>query len=242
MQQLENRYATTRDPQIQPDVVCYDALLNAYGWASSTMGRGKKSYQIYQRMMEAYRSGSNPKARPDIITCNSVLNALAYEELDSKEERVEAMRIVVETYEAFQREAPRLGWPNHVTYATVLRAVVTHMEPGDERRAALAESTFWQCCTAGHVSVAVVTQLHRALAPRAWGRLKALLGDALVSEEGAKFGFKWQKLPARWTRYAPPPRQRRHSRPSLKSQSPEVTKAAVVSAQKVQSPGRRTRR
>ena len=40
------------DPSFLPDVVCYDALINAFGW-STVPGRSRKCYEIFQSMLEA---------------------------------------------------------------------------------------------------------------------------------------------------------------------------------------------
>jgi len=211
------------ETDVQPDVICYDALINAFGW-SSVPGRAKRCYEIYKKMLNGYESGTNVHAKPDIITCNSVLNACAYEEIDDDDEKEEIMRIVVDTLEAFQSAAPKFGWPNHMTFAHVLLAISKHMSEDDVKRADLAEATFWQCCDSGHVSVLVITQLHRALS---WNRFSRLLGEALFSEENEKLGFNLRKLPREWTRFAPKPKQRQGSRPSRRRPKMEVTKSLL---------------
>jgi len=222
VQRLESRYETG-ESDVQPDVVCYDSLINAFGW-STVSGRSRKCYEIFQNMLHDYTSGKNQQAKPDIITCNSVLNACAYEDVEDEEEKEEIMKMVVDTLETFQSNAPMYGWPNHMTYAHVLLAISKHVPVTDVKRTALAETTFWQCCENGHVSVMVVNQLHRVLP---WDRFAALMGPALFSKQGEKLGFNLRKLPQRWTRFAPKPKQRIESRPSRKYPSVEITKSAV---------------
>jgi hypothetical protein len=207
----------------QPDVVCYDALINAFGW-SSEKGKGRKAYEIFQKMLDLFKSGSNLSCKPDMITCNSVLNAAAYEEANNEAERTELMDIVVNTFESFQSAAPKFGWPNHITYATLLMAIAKHTDDSDKRYD-LAETTFWQCAESGNVSVLVINQLHKTLP---WERFANLMGPALFSDEGEKLSFAWRDLSRKWTRFAPKPKQRIATRPSQKHPSIHVTKSTIA--------------
>lgn len=210
MERIETRYASG-DKDVQPDCVCYDALINAFGW-SDVKGKSVKCYEIYQTMMELYKSRTNVLARPDIITCNSVLNACAFDHADSDDERASILNIVARTLEEFQSSAPKFGWPNHLSYAFALNAIEKHvLDP--QKRADMAEAIFWHCCRSGHVSVLVVTRLHRTLS---WKRFAELLGDALSSSAEEKLHFNYRRLPKEWTRFAPQSNERRDSRPSKK--------------------------
>lgn len=202
------------DRDVQPDCVCYDSLINAFGW-SDRKGKSLKCYSIYQKMLDLYQSRRNVFAKPDIITCNSVLNACAYEAVDTEQERAAIMDVVVKTLEDFQSRAPKFGWPNHVTYANTLQAIDKHVAD-PQKRAELAEVTFWQCCKHGHVSVPVVTSLYRACLPLSWQRFANLMSDAIQSGENEPLHFNWRRLPREWTRFAPQPKDRRDSRPSQK--------------------------
>jgi hypothetical protein len=198
----------------QPDCVCYDALINAIGW-SNRKGRSFKCYSIYQKMLKLYHSRQNVLARPDIITCNSVLNACAFDDASTDEDRGKIMQIVVKIVEDFQSNAPKFGWPNHITYSNTLLAIQKHVvDP--QKRIEMAETTFWQCCHKGLVSVPVVTNLHQALP---WERFADVMGDALLSSENEALHFNWKSLPTGWTRYSPQPKERRVSRPSPKQPS-----------------------
>lgn len=154
----ENKFSNSN---LRPDVVLYNALLNAYGW-SSMKGKAEKCFQLFKTMLSLYESGENLDLKPDIITCNSVLNACAFEIAESKDERAAVMDIVVRTFEVFQSSAPSFGWPNHITYGYVLLAITKHM-PTSAKRLEAAEVTFWQACRSGHLGALVVTQLRLAL-------------------------------------------------------------------------------
>lgn len=202
------------ESDILPDVVCYDALINAYGW-SKEKRRSLKCYEIYQKMLDLYTSGTNIHVKPDIITCNSVLNACAYETARSDADKAAILNVVVHTLEDFQSRAPEFGWPNHITYANVLLAIGRHTSSDDGKRIDLAEATFWQCCQSGHVSVLVINNLYSVIP---WDRFSSLLGNALLSQEHESLHFNWKMLPKEWTRFSPRPKERRNS-PSSKRPS-----------------------
>lgn len=132
--------AGRREPK--PDVVSYNALINAYGWSNEKV-KAVKCFEILERMIEEYTSNKNSSVQPDIITCNSVLNACAFSKAESESEKAKLMDIVIQTFEIFQSAAPTYGYPDHSTYAQVLSAISKHMPKGD-RRSGMAESTFWQ--------------------------------------------------------------------------------------------------
>jgi hypothetical protein len=208
---LERRF-DAGDGNVQADTLLYNSLLNAFGW-SSVKGKSKKCYSIFQRMLEHSKGNQNTMVKPDIITANSVLNAAAFEEVDSDPERDEIMTIVVRTLEHFQRHAPKYGWPNHVTYCNTLQAIERHVvDP--KKRADLAETTFWQCCQNGQVSVRVIVNLQRSLTP--WKRFAEILEDALSSKEHEPLHFNFNRLPEEWRRFQPKSKDKKYSRPSQK--------------------------
>jgi hypothetical protein len=127
---------------VKPDVVSYNAVINAYGW-SKEKGKSIKCFEILKKMVNLHESGKTIDAKPDIITCNSVLNACAFETARTDSERAEIMDIIVQTLEIFQMAAPKYGYPDHSTYSQVLLGISKHM-PMNDRRLEMAETTFWQ--------------------------------------------------------------------------------------------------
>lgn len=199
-----------REPK--PDVVSFNALINAYGW-SNEKEKATKCFAILKQMIGLVQSRKNPAAKPDIITCNSVLNACAFSAASSKSERAKLLDIAVQTYEIFQGAAPSYGHPDHGTYAQVLLAICKNMEP-DDRRYSMAKTTFWQCCENGHLNAVVVSNLHLALD---WSNFADAMGPALQSTEGEKLRYDLGRLPQKWTRNSPPPYAKKYgSRPSRK--------------------------
>ena len=210
------------DANVQPDVVCYNAVINAFGW-SDQEDKEHHARAILDQMLKSYKNGI-VDAKPDVITCNSILNACAFA---FGTDRVKTMQVAIDTLETFQSAAPEFGWPNHISYANMLTAISRQM-PQSEKRCDLAEVTFWQCCEAGHVSILVVHGLRGAVTP---SRLKKILGPALISNSESSFKFEMREMPAKWKQFAPRKtnsiNQRKVTRPSAKRDEPEITKQHI---------------
>ena len=210
------------DANVQPDVVCYNAVINAFGW-SDLQDKEHQAYAILDQMLTSYKNGI-VDAKPDVITCNSILNACAFA---TGSDRVKTMQVAIDTLEKFQSAAPEFGWPNHISYANMLMAISRQM-PQSEKRCDLAEVTFWQCCEAGHVSILVVHSLRGAVTP---SRLKKILGPALIANSESSFRFELREMPAKWKQFAPRKsntiNQRKVTRPSAKRDEPAITKQHI---------------
>lgn len=221
VRRLEEAYLSGQPDAIQPDVVCYDALLNAYGWARDYPRKTQKCHEILQHMVELYQSGRNVDAKPDISSCNAVLNAAAHAEPTNDAERDKLMQIAVRTVDFFASAGQEYGKTNHVTYLNLLLAMDRHMPVGPGR-IELATTTFWQCCQTGNLAVPVVMALHPVLP---WQVFADLLGSALLSgPREQKVRFDLSRLPKEWSREAPRQSERRFSRPSRKSSNFNATK------------------
>lgn len=213
---------------VLPDVVCYNAVINAYGW-SDFKGKSSKCFALLQRMVELSQSGKNISAKPDVITCNSILNACIYDPVDTESEKEEIMDRVVETLEVFQKEVPKYGFPDHASFSQVLLAMAELM-PAGEKRFEMAEATFWQCCKAGHVSVLVISALEKALP---YDRFAAVMGSALKSKEGETTAYDMSSFPRSWTRYAPKKKSANKSQASrMRDRGFQVTKSTLTGKRK----------
>lgn len=214
-----------RSDAIQLDVVCYDALLNAYGWSKDYPRKTQKCFEIFQHMVELYKSGQNREAKPDIITCNAILNSAAYADAANEMERDEIMEIAVRTADFFSSANGEYGRTNHMTFLNLLLAMARHMPRGPVRNE-LATTTFWQCCRTGNLSVPVVMALHSVLP---WEDFSNLLDTALLSGPNErKLRFDLDRLPKEWSREAPRQSERRFSRPSRKSSNFHATKSVSL--------------
>lgn len=219
LDRLESLYESG-ELDVQPDTVCYNAVINAWGWSDEER-KSQRAYKLYQRMMDAYESGRNSNVKPDIITCNSILNACAFERADSDADRAATVEVAIKSLEAFQGPAPKYGWPNHITFSNMLLTIGRQM-PMNERRLDLAEATFWQCCKAGHVSALVISHLRNALDAQ---RLKSILGSALFVNRDDKFSYDMRKLPRDWKRFAPQRKVRRSKRAVAKPTESAATRS-----------------
>ena len=211
MKRLEQSYEAGQG--IQPDTTCYNALLNAFGWATDYPSKAQKCCEILEHMVQLYQTGQNVDAKPDLITCNSVLNAAAFSPVPKDPaESEEIMEIAVRTADLFA--AGDYGHINHVTFVNLLLAMARHM-PAGPRRTALATTTFWQCCQTGNLSVPVVTALYKVLD---WEDFESHLGPALLSgPQDETLRFQLEYLPESWSRFAPRAKERSVSRPSRRA-------------------------
>ena len=215
--------AYERGHGVQADVSCYNAVLNAFGWADDYHAKAEKCDQILKHMINLYESGKNVDAKPDLITCNSVLNAVAFAtDAAGSTENEELMEIAVKTADRFL--TGDFGKVNHVTFVNLLIAIARHM-PRGHRRTALATTAFWQCCQTGNLAVPVVTALYKCLD---WDDFKDHMGPALLSEQDEKLRFDLSRLPDSWTKGAPKPSEHRVSRPSRKSSNFQKTRRVTL--------------
>lgn len=178
----------------KPDVLFYNALINAYGW-SDMSGRSQRSFAVLQHMMELHRSGDLRDARPDVISYNSVLNACAHERASSQAERDGVMKIVTRLYEDL---TSRQNGPNKSTYTQVLIAISNHMPPTDGKKALMGEAVFFQCAEDGLVHPKIIFAIEKILPKH---KFQEIMGEALNREfhNSGTLRFDLAKLPWQWT-------------------------------------------
>ena len=212
---------------LKPDVVFYNALINAYGW-SNAEGRSQKSFEILKHMISLSESGKLPDVSPDTVSFNSVLNACAHEYTKDKSASVNIMKNVVEAFEML-KNSPEYGKPDQRTYVQVMNSIANHMDENDEKRARMAEVTFLQCASNGLVGPAVVPQLFATI-PRE--RFQALMGPASTGR-GNQLKFDVSELPAKWTANAMTANSRngRRSRSRKVQSNFQVTKNVISKQQ-----------
>mmetsp|Transcript_9332 Transcript_9332/g.13254 ORF Transcript_9332/g.13254 Transcript_9332/m.13254 type:complete len:778 (+) Transcript_9332:264-2597(+) len=216
LDRLEELGNTKKDKNLHSDVVCFNAVINAWGW-SNEADKAKRSFELYNRMIDLSASGQNRHAKPDIVTCNSLLNACAF--IDSKDDeiRTEAIEIAVKVYELVHSNAPRYGTPNHITYGTMIMILGNLLPPGDLRDD-LAKNTFWQCCKNGHLTGFMVAKIRKVVSNQV---IKELFGDAAVSNaKNDEIKIDPKKLPDKWMQNG----GGRKSRPSRKNKYDQVSK------------------
>ena len=176
------------DKSCKPSVVSYTSAINA--WAGSTESeKACKARKILLHMIDLYHKGDRD-VKPNVVPFTSVINACAgiY---GTEAEKREALEIAYDTLK--EVEGPEFGPPNHVTYATFLKAC-WKLVPSAERRRKLVATIFRKCCQRGQVNESVLTQLRNA-APK--DLFLSLMGG--VREEDID-SVTILNLPSEWSR------------------------------------------
>jgi pentatricopeptide repeat protein len=175
------------------DVVCYNALLNAWAWSSNEKEKANRVDDIFQNMIQ--RSIVNEECKPDVVTLNSILNACAFTETGDETISSNAVKIAVKAYELFQDESSTFGPPNHVSYGLMLMVFNKLLLPGT-LRTDLMKNIFYQCCQAGCLSGFVATQLQLGVSIM---DLKELFGNAVIIDKTKNIRIDKRKVPKEWS-------------------------------------------
>jgi pentatricopeptide repeat protein len=176
------------------DSYSYCTCINAYA-KSSSQDKAKKGVKILHRMADAYESG-NASAKPNVQAFNSCLNCCAY--TSAAEEKIEAFLIAVSAFLMLEKYAE----PDHVTFATFLKAVSKLIPRGEERRRQVVDVVFHRCCRDGLVSPFVLQQLSFAASSEQY---HSLLKEQIESP-GKRVAMK--DIPTEWMRNVPAGRNR----------------------------------
>eukprot|EP00594_Rhizosolenia_setigera_P005141 CAMPEP_0178949756 /NCGR_PEP_ID=MMETSP0789-20121207/6245_1 /TAXON_ID=3005 /ORGANISM="Rhizosolenia setigera, Strain CCMP 1694" /LENGTH=938 /DNA_ID=CAMNT_0020630349 /DNA_START=310 /DNA_END=3122 /DNA_ORIENTATION=+ len=149
------------DPELKPNFLSYNACINA--WAKSrTFGKAKKAREILDYMISQYRNEGDITVKPNIFTFTTVMNACAYTIGDQLEKQT-ALNIAANTYKQIANpEQTEFDRPNHITYATFLKACTNLVPSGDNRDKSM-KTVFNKCCQDGQVNELVLKQLKLGL-------------------------------------------------------------------------------
>ena len=139
--------------------------------------------------MKALHESGAIAAAPNTYCYTSVINSCAYC-IDDASEKGDALKIALTTYKESERN-PKLGKPNHVTYATMLAALNHLLDPSPQRTAAMG-SIFKRCCVTGQVDQLVLRRLETSLTT---SELRELCSESLVAPDGS---IRKEKMPAEW--------------------------------------------
>jgi len=179
--------------EYQIDVVCYNAVVNAWGW-STEANKAHRANQIFQRMIELHSSGENVAAKPDVITLNSLLNACAFTSTDDKEDVSTAVDIAINAYELFSKR--KYGALNHLTYGTMLM-IFNKLLPKNPLRTKLMKNICYHCCQTGNLSGLVVTQLLHGMPIK---ELKQIFGRAVIFDKSKTVRIDRRRVPKEWSK------------------------------------------
>ena len=168
------------------DSYSYCTCINAYAKSASGV-KAKRGLELLNRMANAYENG-NVAAKPNVQAFNSCLNCCAY--TAASDEKIEAFLIAVSAFLMLEKYAE----PDHVTFATFLKAVSKLIPRGEERRRQVVDVVFNRCCRDGLVSPFVLQQLSFAASAEQY---QMLLQD-LIEKPGKRVSI--HDIPTEWTR------------------------------------------
>jgi pentatricopeptide repeat protein len=182
-----------------PDVTSFSTVINAFS-KSRFPRKARQTRDLLRRMKHLHENGSigvghgglvkrkKEALRPNIFVYAAVLNACAYT-FGTNEEKEEALRIGIDTYEELQNSADIKT--NHVAYGSFIRICRRLMAEDDPRRDDYITRAFLQCCSDGQLGEYVLRQL------RPMTRLHTSLLEAYITQEGGG-EVRYLDLPANW--------------------------------------------
>jgi len=175
------------DRSANPDVMSFTTVINAFS-KSKFPRKARQARDLLRRMKSLYEEKGQERMKPNVFVYAAVLNACAYT-FGREEEKEEALKIGIETYEELQSLSSLGIETNHVAYGSFLR-VCRRLMPEDSRRNHFITRAFKQCCSDGQVGEYVLKQL------RAVPKLYATLLQAYIVDGGE---VSYRDLPESWT-------------------------------------------
>jgi hypothetical protein len=176
------------EKDLAPDSRAFTSTIQC--WARSRDGKkAAKALQLLQRMKQI--SEKWPDAAPTLISYNTAIDACARTRGDA-EQQTAALKIAFAIFKAVN--VSEVMDPNHVTYATLLKAASFLMPPGDERNK-VAEAVFSKAVAAGMVEGAVVKNLQKATDASV---LQRLLKDM---QEAGSGHIDYRRIPPLWSKH-----------------------------------------
>jgi hypothetical protein len=177
---------------LEPNTHCYSAAIHAWAY-SMQPNKARRAFDLLQDIRQRHeRTGQKSVCQPNVVVYTAALNACAKPCLP--EEREMAFDIAVLIMEELKDAPAKYGTANFLTYAAFLRVAATTLPDSTgscpaERRDAVVQECFKQCCLNGHVGQIVLDKLADAASPSLYRQL--LEGVADIS---------FSSLPADWTR------------------------------------------
>jgi hypothetical protein len=168
----------------KPDTFLYNSALGC--WAHSNKKNAyKKARSILERQTLLFDNGCEA-CRPDVYGFTLLLSTCASEPGD-KSNRAKAFVVAVSTFEHLVQRQDEFGFPNHVTYGTMLKCVSHLLPRGSAERKKWTSKIFQECTLNGMVGGMVLARVREAAGSSE--RYKELLQ-----------GHSKRSLPPAWTR------------------------------------------
>jgi hypothetical protein len=172
--------AKTRDPPLELDTILFNTAMGLWSHTNSPMAF-QRAYVILQHQRELYHVYGQESCRPDVFGFTSVIACSA--SVPDTKSFLAAWEVAKTTYEMLREEDK----PNHVSYATMLKATGRLLSHDRSKRYNWARKVFGHAVAAGCVNENVLKRLELAVSPKIYCEL--LQGHAPAPEN----------LPLSWT-------------------------------------------
>ncbi len=156
--------------EIQPDVISFTTVLDV--WAKSKEeNKAAQAQAILHKMNEFYVQTGDASLRPNAVTYNAVLNACAFSAMASDEERKEALKVALRTFQEMQQStlsSIKQGQGNviradSITYGTLLKCMANLIPIGNPSRIKMSCNLFEKCCAEGLVGEMAWNEFRRSV-------------------------------------------------------------------------------
>jgi len=113
---------------------------------------------LLKQMVRKYQRGHR-SLKPDVVMFTVVMKACVHTTGKPPHKRA-ALSIALKAMKALQEKSAGFGPPNHVAYATLMKAI-NHLAETDKERTDLLSSTFQSCIESGNLSKEAIDQMTR---------------------------------------------------------------------------------
>lgn len=179
-------FETDNDATFEPNEFIYSSVISAWS-RSHSFGKAVRARRVLENMRKSHEAGVIAAA-PTTHCYTSVINSCAYC-VDDTVEKEDALKIALATYKESERS--QAGKPNHVTYATMITALM-HLLPASPKRLAAIESIFKRCCVTGQVDDLVIRRMETSLTA---SEKSEVFAENLLTPGGL---IRKENLPAEW--------------------------------------------
>ena len=190
---------------LHPNSALFTTVIQCWG-RSARPDQATKALALLQRLralVKQQESGKQPPNHlsstlaPTIRTYNAVLFACA-QTRGSDRQQLAALQVAFAVHKAMQMDANITGSGNHITFATLLRAVSSLMPFGSEERNPVAKAVMKKAIAEGFVDKNVIKNLQQACDSTVFTSL--LSKDMKALSPGH---FDWNSIPEQWSRNVP---------------------------------------
>jgi hypothetical protein len=176
------------DPMTRPNARTYTTLIQCYA-KSRDNNKARRALEILRDMKEMYKETGNAEIRPNILTYNAAIDACARCQ-GNLEQQGNAIKIAFAILKAAEQDEH--VQPNHITYATLIRATAHQLTSGPER-SKVAAAVFTKAKEKGLVDFTTLKNLRKAVDITTM----AELCDGIADQNGS---VDYNNIPAAWSK------------------------------------------